>query len=65
MPMTIPDFQSLMLPALKALADRGEALVPACTSASPLLVVHKIGVRIQHKYEIKRIDEDYFGQENY
>ena len=25
MPMTIPDFQSLMVPALKALADRGEA----------------------------------------
>ena len=30
-----------------------------------LMVVHDVGVRIQHQYKIRRIDEDYFGQESY
>ena len=28
-----------------------------------LMIAHDIGVRTQHRYEIKRIDEDYFDQE--
>jgi len=30
-----------------------------------LMVVHDVGVRVQHQYMIKRIDEDYFVQESY
>ena len=30
---------------------------------APLMVVHDIGVRTRVRHEIKRIDEDYFGQE--
>ena len=30
-----------------------------------LMVVHDVGMRIQHQYKIRRIDEDYFAQEYY
>ena len=30
-----------------------------------LMVVYDVGVRIQHQYMIRRIDEDYFGRESY
>ena len=30
-----------------------------------LMVSHDVGVRIQYQYRIRRIDEDYFGQDSY
>jgi len=55
--MPIPDFQSLMFPTLKALAsDRG----PGTSSPD---VRHGVVVQTHVRYEIKRIDEDYFDHE--
>ena len=49
--MPVPDYQSLMLPVLKALADGAEL--------ARLMVEYNIGMRTRIRHAIKRVGEDY------
>jgi restriction endonuclease Mrr len=52
--MPIPDFQSVMLPLLKFCAD-GQQL-------AQLMIDFAVGVAADAKYELKRLDLDYFTE---
>ena len=73
--MPIGDYQSLMLPTLQALADGFTKSARDCVARSPkrivlmdgeelarLMVQHGIGVRTRDRFEVKRIDLDYFDE---
>ena len=75
--MTIPDYQSLMLPLLKQ-AAHAETRVPEVAEKladelgitaeeqrlADLMVEHNVGVRISRAIEFKRLDEDFFAEED-
>ena len=60
----IPDFQSLMLPLLKRLADKEEHkfrnLIEKLTQC---IIDYGICVSTVNTYELKKVDGDYFGEE--
>lgn len=62
--MAIPDLQRLMLPALRFAAEkRSDALVDGPELAG-LMIDHGIGVTTVANYAVRRIDADYFDDQD-
>jgi restriction endonuclease Mrr len=59
----IPDYQSLMLPILKKLADKQKhKLRNMNIELAQFIIDYGIGVSTGNAYNVKKIDEDYFGE---
>ncbi len=59
--MSIPDFQSSMLPLLQLMGDGKEHPNQELTQAlAELMSDYGVGVSTGRVYEVKRIDYDYF-----
>jgi restriction endonuclease Mrr len=55
---TVPDYQSLMLPMLRA-AAAGERHIGAVVQTR-LMIRHNVGCRIEEVLHVKKVDEDFF-----
>ena len=69
--MSIPDYETLMLPVLESLGDGQEyvsrierkiVLIDGRQLAE-LMIDHGIGSTISRTYEIRRVDSDYFADD--
>ena len=70
MQTTFPNYQECMLPVLEVLANREDLKLKDLTTliADRLnlteMIEHNIGVTTSRTYSIKRVDDDYFSEED-
>lgn len=61
--MTIPDYQSLLLPLLKVVADQqAYTLRIICKRLKDLVIDFGVGFSTGQVFKVKQLDSDYFSE---